>query len=179
VRGRLGILAAAAALGPAACGGGDTRTAVPVDSVTPAPTPAVTVTATATPPEATAPSAPSPPPDAPSPPPSPTSGEGQAGGGGDEAAARVPVELTVGSDGTVTPPTVSVPAFLALELRVRNRTAGTLSVTMEHADPPGAFEVGAGKTGTRRLAGVRPGRYVIAVAGAGRATLVAGAEPGP
>jgi hypothetical protein len=177
VRGRLGILAAAAALGPAACGGGDTRTAVPVDSVTPAPTPAVTVTATATPPEATAPSAPSPPPDAPSP--SPTSGEGQAGGGGDEAAARVPVELTVGSDGTVTPPTVSVPAFLALELRVRNRTAGTLSVTMEHADPPGAFEVGAGKTGTRRLAGVRPGRYVIAVAGAGRATLVAGAEPGP
>jgi hypothetical protein len=177
VRGRLGILAAAAALGVAACGGGDARTAVPVDSVTPAPTPATTASATATPPKATAPSAPSPPSDAPSP--SPTSAEGQPGGAGDEAAARVPVELTVGSDGTVTPATVSVPAFLALELRVRNRTAGTLSVTMEHADPPGAFAVGAGKTGTQRLAGVRPGRYVITVAGAGRATLVAGAEPGP
>jgi hypothetical protein len=50
---------------------------------------------------------------------------------------------------------------------------------MERADPPGAFEVGAGKVGTRRLAGVRPGRYAIEVAGAGRATLVAGTEPGP
>jgi hypothetical protein len=166
-------LLAVLALAVTGCGGGDTRTAVPVDSITPAPTPS----ATPTPPRATAPSAPSPPPDAPAP--TATSGEGQAGGGGDEAAARVPVELTVGSDGSVSPATVSVPAFLALELQVRNRTAGTLSVTLEHADPAGPFEVGAGMTGTRRLAGMRPGRYAITVAGAGSATLVAGAEPGP
>jgi hypothetical protein len=139
-----------------------------------------TATTTATPddtPTATAPSAPSPPPDATA---TPTgSGEDQEGGGGDESEARVPVALTVGSDGTVSPATVAVPGFLALELRVRNRTAGPVTVTWNASEPSGSFDVGAGKTGTRRVAGVRPGRYPVAVEGAGTATVVAGAEPGP
>jgi hypothetical protein len=105
-------------------------------------------------------------------------GEDQPGGAGDEAEARVPVSLVVAADGTISPATVSVPAFLALDLRVRNRTARTIAVTMEGADPPDPLSVPAGRTGRRRLDGVRPGRYAIA-AGAARATLVAGAEPGP
>lgn len=166
---RLLLLAALAALGLAGCGGDDG------DGTAAQPT--ATATATPTPPEATAPSAPSPPADAPTP--SPTAGEDQPGGAGDEAAARVPVALTVGSDGTVSPDTVSVPAFLALELRVRNRTAGSISVRMEGADPPGPFTVAAGRTSRERVAGVRPGRYAIHVSGAGSATLVSGVEPKP
>jgi hypothetical protein len=178
VRLRLASLLAVLALALSACGGDQASNAGPPPAASPDPEPTASPTGT---PEATAPSAPSPPPDAPSPSPSPTpaSGEEQAGGGGDEAAARVPVELRVGPDGTVSPPTVSVPAFLALELKVHNGTASTLSVSVESSDPPGPFEVGSGKTGVQRLAGMRPGRYAIVVKGAGRATLVAGVEPGP
>jgi hypothetical protein len=163
------------ALALAACGG-DEASSGSAPSATPDPSPVATATATATPtetPEASAPSAPTPPADAPG------SGEDQPGGGGDESEARVPVDLHVGPDGGVSPPEVSVPAFLSLELRVRNGTAGTVTVTVEGSDPAGPFAVGAGKTGTRRLVGMKPGRYAIVVSGAGRATLVVGAEPGP
>jgi hypothetical protein len=163
------------ALGLAACGGDEASSgSAPSATPDPSPVPSATATATATEtPEASAPSAPKPPADA------PASGEDQPGGGGDEAEARVPVDLRVGPDGGVSPPEVSVPAFLALELRVRNGTAGTIAVTVEGSDPAGPFEVAAGRTGTRRLAGMKAGRYAIAVSGAGRATLVVGAEPGP
>jgi hypothetical protein len=106
-------------------------------------------------------------------------GEDQQGGGGDEAEARVPVALTVGTDGTISPKAVAVPAFLALELQVRNRTGGAISVSMQGADPPGPFEVAAGETSHERIAGVKKGRYAITVEGVGTATLVSGAEPGP
>jgi hypothetical protein len=173
VRSPSACLLAVLALGLAACGGDDASSGS-APSATPDPPPAATATATATEtPEASAPSAPAPPADA------PASGEDQPGGGGDESEARVPVDLRVGPDGGVSPPEVSVPGFLALELRVRNGTAGTIAVTLEGSDPAGPFEVGAGKTGTRRLAGMKPGRYAIVVSGAGRATLIAGAEPGP
>jgi hypothetical protein len=158
----------------AACGSDEPR-----GSSTAAPTPDPTPSATATPPTATAPSAPSPPPDAPLPPATPGAGEEQPGGGGDEAEARVPVAVTVASDGSVTPATVSVPAFLALDLQVSNRTGGTITVTWEASEPAGPFEVGAGKTGSRRVAGVKAGRYPLVVSGADRAVVVAGAEPGP
>jgi hypothetical protein len=171
------LLLAVLALGLAACGG-DEASSGSAPSATPDPSPVPTATATATAtatetPTASAPSAPTPPADA------PASGEDQAGGGGDESEARVPVDLRVGPDGGVSPPEVSVPAFLALDLRVRNGTAGTIAVTVEGSDPAGPFQVGAGKTGTRRLAGMKAGRYAITVSGAGRATLVVGAEPGP
>jgi hypothetical protein len=158
----------------AACGG-DTQSG----STSAAPTPDPTPPPTATPPVATAPSAPTPPADVPTPTATPTGGESQPGGGGDEAEARVPVSVTVASDGSVSPATVSVPAFLALDLQVKNRTGGSITVTWEASEPAGPFEVGAGKTGSRRVAGVKPGRYPLRVSGAGDATVVAGAEPGP
>jgi len=144
-------------------------------AATPDPTPSATATATATPPEASAPSAPTPPADVPTATPT---GEAQEGGGGDEAEARVPVAVTVGTDGTVSPRTVSVPAFLALELQVRNRTPGPIQVTWEGATAA-PFEVAAGTVATHRVAGVRPGRYRLLVQGAGTAVVIAGAEPGP
>jgi hypothetical protein len=164
------------ALAVAGCGGGQPQSAAPSATVPPDPT--ATATATPTPPAATAPSAPSPPPDAPTPTPS-GGGESQPGGGGDEAAARVPVAVTVASDGSVSPRRVAVPAFLALELQVRNRTAGAVTVSWTASEPAGAFGVGAGKTGTRQVAGVRPGSYELRVEGAGSATVVSGSQPGP
>jgi hypothetical protein len=89
------------------------------------------------------------------------------------------VEVTVQPDGSVTPRQVNVPAFLALELRVRNRTGGALTVSWTASEPSGTFTVGIGKVGTRRVAGVKQGSYALAVQGAGTATVVSGAEPGP
>jgi hypothetical protein len=154
----------------AACGGEDTAgseptaTSPPTASATPDGTASATATATAT---ATASPSATP------------GGEDQPGGGGDEAEARVPVAVTVGPDGTVSPPTVAVPAFLALELQVRNRTGGAVTVTWNASEPAGSFRVAAGATSARRVAGVRKGSYPLAVEGAGTATVISGTEPGP
>jgi hypothetical protein len=165
---------AALALALSGCGGSDDpASSAPTSTATEGPT----ATATETPPTATAPSAPSPPPDAPTPTPTAT-GESQPGGGGDEAAARVPVAVTVGSDGTISPGAVTVPAFFALELRVRNRTAGTLRVTWNASAPAGTFTVGAGKVSSRRVAGIKRGSYVMAIEGVGKVAVVSGV-PGP
>jgi hypothetical protein len=172
------IPAAAVALTLAACGNDATTSAPPTAAAPPDPT--ASATATATPPTAAAPSAPTPPPDAPSPTATPTAGgENQPGGAGDEAEARVPVAVTVGPDGAVSPARVSVPAFLALELQVRNRTGGSITVSWNASEPAGTFDVGAGKVGSRRVAGVKAGSYPLAVRGGGSATVVAGADPGP
>jgi hypothetical protein len=137
--------------------------------------PAPTETPTPTPPVARAKDAPSPPPDAPTA--TPTSPEDAPGGAGDEEAAHVPVELTVHPDGQVTPKTVSVPAFLALELEVTNRTAAPISVSME--DVTGEFEVEPGARATRRVEGKPRGRYEVRVTGGGSAVVVSGVEPEP
>jgi hypothetical protein len=170
------VALSALVLALSACGGDEPSSSAPSSTATEGPT----ATATETPPTATAPSAQDPPPDAPTPTSTPTAGgEDQPGGGGDEAEARVPVAVTVGSDGTISPGTVYIPAFLALELQVRNRTASPLHVSWDASEPKGAFTVGVGKVGTRRVAGLKRGSYFLSIDGAGTAAIVAGAEPGP
>lgn len=177
-RGSSAATLAALVLALSACGGDEPSSSAPSSTATEGPT--ATETATETPPTATAPSAQDPPPDAPTPTSTPSgSGEDQPGGGGDEAEARVPVAVTVGTDGTISPGTVHVPPFLALELQVRNRTGSPLRVSWDASEPKGAFEVGVGKVGTRRVAGLKRGTYFVSIDGAGTAAVVAGAEPGP
>jgi hypothetical protein len=153
-----------AALLLAGCGGDEERAAPPP----PAPTP----------PTATAPSAPEPPPDSAAPTPEATSTprepEKQEGGAGDEEAARVPLDFTIDGEG-ITPPRVEVPAFLALELAVRNDTPRAQRVTLGDT----VVRVPAGGRRSVRRGGLRPGRYAVDAGAAGRATLVVGAEPGP
>lgn len=133
---------------------------------TPSPTPA----ATASPPVATLPRAPSPPHDAPG------SGEQQPGGAGDEEAAYVPAAFSLDADG-FEPREVSVPGFLQIEVIVTNRSARTHSVTVQ-TPAPASLRVPAQARRSVRLGGQRPGRYTLR-AGAARATLIVGVEPGP
>jgi hypothetical protein len=140
------LLAAAALCG---CGGDGETTAAPAPTATPSPT-------------AT---------DAPT----PENPEDQPGGAGDEQEARVPIELTVASGG-ITPPQVSVPGFLALELIVHNELPVEVVVRLEGAKP---IAVGPGDTGRARLEGRRPGRYTIDAGAAGKAVLITGVDPGP
>jgi hypothetical protein len=85
------------------------------------------------------------------------------------------VDLTIQPDGRVSPATVSVPAFLALELIVHNRTGAPLAVRFHGV----RLDAGSGATVHRRLEGLRKGRYPVRVPGAGTATVVVGVEPGP
>jgi hypothetical protein len=165
----LSILLALLALAAVGCGGEDE----PVAPAQPASTSTPAATATAT--ETASPAATETPAATASPTATATSPEDQEGGAGDEEAARVPVEFTVGADG-ITPPQVSVPAFLALELVVRNEHSAPVTVRLAGAEP---FEVRAGETHRERLDGRRPGRYPLDAEPFGSATLITGVEAGP
>jgi hypothetical protein len=170
VRRAAGLLAVAAVL--AGCGDdGDDRAAAP----TPTPTP----TATAMPspveePTATAPSAPAPPPDggvdeghevqdA------RKRGEDQEGGGGDEEAARTPVRVVVDGEG-ITPPSVAVPAFIALRVTVRNDLPRAIRVRIGRER---RVTVRARERRAIDAGGLRPGRHAIDAGVAGRGVIVA------
>jgi hypothetical protein len=145
----------------AGCGGDEERgivTPAPGDTPPPAPTAPPSATATATPTPTRTPD------------PTPHADEG-----GDEAEARVPIQLRV-AQGGIFPPTVAVPAFLALELVVRNDNDVPVTVRLEGEAP---LDVAPFTTGRQRLSGRRPGTYVIDAGAAGSVTLITGAEPGP
>jgi hypothetical protein len=139
--------------------GGDNRTVAPPETATATETatPAATATATAT---ATASASPSP--------------EDQEGGAGDEEPARVPLEFTL-SDSGLKPATISVPAFLGLELIVHNRTSSPAHVELEGS---GSLDVPANDTARARFEGRKKGTYRVN-AGSAEAQVIVGVEPGP
>ena len=108
----------------------------------------------------------------------PAGGEQGEGGAGDEEAVRVPVTLTA-EGGSLSPTVVTIPAFLAVELRVSAK-GGAEKLTIA-APGGGTLPVAAGQTATKRLAGLKPGDYPVTTAGGGKTTLhvVSGGDPGP
>jgi hypothetical protein len=108
----------------------------------------------------------------------PAGGEQGEGGAGDEEAVRVPVTLTA-DGGALSPTVVTIPAFLAVELRVSAK-GGAEKLTIS-APGGGTLPVAAGQTATKRLAGLKPGDYAVTTADGGKATLhvVSGGDPGP
>jgi hypothetical protein len=149
------ILAVCSVVGAAGCG--DDSTVAPPETATATATPAATATPTAT--------------ASPSPSPSP---EDQQGGAGDEEPARVPLEFTL-SDAGLKPETISVPAFLGLELIVHNRTASPAHVELEGS---GSLDVPANDTARARFEGRKKGTYRVD-AGSAHAQVIVGVEPGP
>jgi hypothetical protein len=146
----------------AGCGGDDPTVAPPetaTATATATATPAATATPTATA-TATASASPSP--------------EDQEGGAGDEEPARVPLEFTL-SDGGLKPETISVPAFLGLELIVHNQTSSPQRVVLEGS---GSLDVPAGDTARARFEGRKKGTYSVD-AGSAHAQVIVGVEPGP
>lgn len=152
----------------------DDRTSGTSPVTTAAAAPTASVTAPSTPPEpvATAPAATTPPDDAGGA--EAASPEEQQGGAGDEEGIRVPVDLRVAA-GEVTPATVSVPAFLPLEVTARSTDGKAHRVRVVGA----VLEVPASGTATEQLDGLPRGTYPITVDGTQRAKVVAGDEPGP
>jgi hypothetical protein len=166
VRAAVVTLVIAAAL--AGCGGDDTQST----SATPAPPPMATDTPTATP-SAT----PSPSPTATTQPaPTPTSAEDQPGGAGDEEAIRVPAEFTIGPDLKITPPQISVPAFLQIEFIVHNKSDQRVDVFWVTGH---LMTVQPHDNASQTVPGRKKGSYVVSAKPGGDALVVTGVKPGP
>jgi hypothetical protein len=93
---------------------------------------------------------------------------------GDEEGIRVPAAYTY-ENGALAPRTVSVPAYLRIELSVANRDSATVAVTFRGT----TLKVPAGATKSTFVDGLKPGRYPVVTGGGAKAVLVSGAEPGP
>ncbi len=87
----------------------------------------------------------------------------------------MPVTFTVGAGGKVTPPTVSVPAALPVQLTVVSADGKPHRVLIH-----GSFLiVPAGGRRTVLVPALRKGRYPLTVDEVTQVTIVAGVGPGP
>jgi hypothetical protein len=158
------------ALGLAACGddsgGGNTG--------------AASTTSTSRP-VATAPGATEPPSDATGPSTAPPGGAEHTGRDRDQAGGEEPVRVDAQftlRGGRLRPPTVTTPAFLAVQVSVLNLDRAA-RVVVVHADRDYRLIVGPGRRATRLIPGQPAGAYAVLVQGRRRGALVFGGEPGP
>ncbi len=105
-----------------------------------------------------------------------TTGARRAAGGSQQV--RLPATFRVGHGGVLRPPSVSSPAFLAIELTVASADGRRHRIVL--ATPkPHRLTVPAGGRVSVLVAGQRAGHYVIDVDGTPRGALDIGGEPGP
>ena len=91
---------------------------------------------------------------------------------------RLPALFTIGAGGRLTPPVVSGPAGVTIELTVTDRD--TRSHVVKVAGPaPVTLTVAPGGSVTRLLTGLPKGSTAITVDGVARGSLQVGAAPGP
>jgi hypothetical protein len=171
--------AMATALAVGACGGGNTGAGTaggptastplakppPPDATQPGTGPVTTPTTTTPPAETQT---------------EPSGGAGDGGGGsagGGEQAVRVPASFTVVGGG-LTPPTITVPPFLAVEISLLSSDGKPHRLTVR-TPMPQTLSVGAGERTAVRIAGLRAGRYPVVLDGRHAGALVAGGEVGP
>jgi hypothetical protein len=80
--------------------------------------------------------------------------------------------------GRLQPPTVTTPAFLAVQVSVVNLDRAA-RVIVVRVDRDYRLAVGPGRRATRLVPGQPAGSYPVLVAGRRRGALVFGGEPGP
>lgn len=108
-------------------------------------------------------------------------GGGQTSGGGQSGAsqgAHVQSNLTVAANGDVSPPLVSVPSGVGVELHVTNHRSSAATVALSVPSHPSAH-IAPGASATLQTAGLKDGTYRILVNGTPRGQLMIGAQGGP
>jgi hypothetical protein len=110
---------------------------------------------------------------APSTSPPPTTGSIPSNNGA--ATALLPASFVAGADGSLSPRTVAAPAATTILLTVSSHASHPLSIAIagHSLTVPASGHVSA------RLAGLKPARYPVAVAGRPRAVIIVGAQAGP
>lgn len=95
---------------------------------------------------------------------------------GGEEPIRTPATYTFLRGGRVSPPTITVPAFIAVEITLASRDGRAHDLVLT-AGRAYRLHVAAGRRSTVRVPGLRAGTYRLV--GAPGATLVVGGEAGP
>jgi hypothetical protein len=101
-----------------------------------------------------------------------------SGHGGVSQGAHVEANVTIAGNGDISPPVVSVPSGVGVELHVTNHGSAAATVALSAPAHPSAH-VAAGATGTLESAGLKNGTYRILVNGTPRGQLMIGAQGGP
>jgi hypothetical protein len=91
---------------------------------------------------------------------------------------HVDTNLAVGGNGDISPPVVSVPSGVGVELRITNHGISAVTVAVSVPSHPSA-KVGPGAKATLRTGGLKNGTYRILVNGTPRGQLMIGAQGGP
>jgi hypothetical protein len=105
---------------------------------------------------------------------------GPSAAGGGEEPVRTPAVFVFGSGGRVSPPTITVPAFIAVDVTLVSRDGRAHELALEAAGRRYRFRVAAGRSSTVRIPGLKAGTYPLSPVGGGPGvTLVAGGEAGP
>lgn len=87
---------------------------------------------------------------------------------------RLPARYTIAANGSVEPPTVTIPAHLPVELIViSNAQAHRIALRTT------TFTVGAHEQAEKLIDGLKAGSYPLEVDGAPKAVLTIGGGPGP
>lgn len=159
-----------AALALSACGGGNVGAGTPATSATPVPPTASAPDAKAPPPDATQPGT--------APLTTPTTAVTQPPPAGGAQDVRVPATFTAEPGGRLSPPTVTVPPFLAIEISLRSNDGRPHRLEVRTA-PVHVLRVPAGGRVAIRIAGLRAGRYTVLLDGRRAAALLAGGDAGP
>jgi hypothetical protein len=102
----------------------------------------------------------------------------RAGSPAASQGAHIEVPLTIVASGGLSPPTVSVPSGVGIELRLTNRGSAARTIALRVPGRP-TVHLQPGAAGTLQAAGQRAGTYSILVDGTPRGQLMSGAQGGP
>lgn len=92
--------------------------------------------------------------------------------------ARVPATFQLEPGGRLSPPTISIPAFLAIAITFNSHDSRSHTVKIVVPSPQTLTVPAHGGAGAM-LRGLRAGQYKIEIDGQTRGTLSIGGEPGP
>jgi hypothetical protein len=92
--------------------------------------------------------------------------------------AHVETSVTINASGDVSPPVVSVPSGVGVQIHLTNHGSSAATVALAVPAHP-SVNIGAGASGTLQSAGLKDGTYRIVVNGTPRGQLLIGAQGGP
>jgi hypothetical protein len=91
---------------------------------------------------------------------------------------RLPAAFVIRAGGAVTPPLISAPAHVTIQLQLHNEDSTAHRVTLS-VPRFGGVAVPAHATATADVSGVPKGTYRLLIDGAARGRIIVGAVPGP
>lgn len=112
----------------------------------------------------------------------PPSGSSTATGTGTSPSEpiRVPATFIFARPGRVHPSTVTIPAFIPVQLTLASRDGRAHALALRAAGHTYTLRVAAGGRASTRVPGLRAGRYLLRPLGGGPgATLIVGGQVGP